>query len=76
MHSSHYGGIEKSRGDIISGYYRYDNGEVINTKTLYENIGVADAPLVSSVEDIALLLKTIVGENSFISQQVKETLFG
>jgi len=76
MHSSHYGGIEKNRGDIISGYYRYDNGEVINTKALYENIGVADAPLASSVEDIALLLKTIVSEDSFISQQVKETLFG
>jgi len=76
MNSSHYGGIEKERGDIISGYFRYDNGETINTKALYENIGVADAPLVSSVQDMALLLKSIVSDDSFVSQQVKDTLFG
>jgi len=76
MHSSHYGGIEKERGDIISGYFRYDNGEIINTKALYENIGVADAPLVSNVQDMALLLKTIISDDSFVSQQVKDSLFG
>ena len=76
MNSSHYGGVEKELGDIISGYFRYDNGEVLNTKALYENIGVADAPLVSSVEDMALLLKTIISDDSFISQHVRDTLFG
>jgi D-alanyl-D-alanine carboxypeptidase len=76
MNSSHYGGVEKERGDIISGYSRFNDDEVINTKTLYENIGVADAPLVSSVEDIALLLKTIISDDSFISSHVKDTLLG
>jgi D-alanyl-D-alanine carboxypeptidase len=76
MNASHYGGVEKERGDIISGYSRFNDDEVINTKPLYENIGVADAPLVSSVEDIALLLKTIISDDSFISPHVKDTLLG
>lgn len=75
MNSSHYGGVEKERGEIISGYISWFNDdELFNTKTLYENIGVADAPLVSSVEDIALLLKTIISDDSFISPHVKARL--
>jgi D-alanyl-D-alanine carboxypeptidase len=76
MHSSHYGGVEKEHGDSISGYYKDEDVGVLNTKPLYENIGVADAPLVASVADMALLLKTIVSGDSFISQHVKNTLYG
>jgi D-alanyl-D-alanine carboxypeptidase len=76
MNASHYGGVEKERNSIISGYFRYENGEMLNTKALYENIGVADAPLVASVEDVALLLKTIINDDGFVSQHSKEQLFG
>jgi len=76
MKSSYYGAVEKDLYDAISGYLKYDNGDVINTKIFYENIGVADAPLVASVEDMALLLKTIVSEDSFVSQHIKDILFG
>jgi len=76
MNSSHYGGVEKEQGAIISGYYKYEDGEILNTKSFYENIGVADAPLVASVEDMALLLKTIINDDSFVSDHAKGALFG
>ena len=76
MISSYYSGVEKERGEIISGYYTDVDGEVIQTKSWYENIGVADAPLVSSVNDMALLLKTIIEDETLISQEVRDNLFG
>jgi D-alanyl-D-alanine carboxypeptidase len=81
MHSAYYGGVEKENGDIISGYFHDVSGEftgevggVINTKSWYENIGVADAPMVANVEDMALLLRSIVSEDSSISAEVRATL--
>ncbi len=78
MHSTHFGGVEKEQGDIISGYYHdidgdftSEAGKVINTKSWYENIGVADAPMVASVEDMALLLRSIVSDDSNISQDIR-----
>jgi len=76
MNSSFYGGVEKSLGDIISGYAISNEYGVINTKPFYENIGLADAPLNSNVEDLALLLKTIVEQNGHVSEYVKDQLFG
>ena len=78
MNSTIYNGVEneKSQGEMISGYFNDDEDGVINTKPLYENIGVADAPLRSSVEDITLLLKNIVGQDGDVSEYVKEQLFG
>jgi len=76
LEASHYGGVEKSLGDIISGYYTEDDGNVINTKTWYENIGVADAPLVSNVEDMAQILKVIISDESLVTPEIKEILFG
>ena len=76
LEASHYGGVEKSLGDIISGYYTEGDGNVINTKSWYENIGVADAPLVSNVEDMAKILKTIITDESLVAPAIKEVLFG
>lgn len=76
MHSSFYGGLEKSHGDIISGYYTDETLGTINTKIYYQNIGFADAPLRSNVEDLALLLKAIAGNEGVISSEVKTTLTG
>jgi D-alanyl-D-alanine carboxypeptidase len=63
-------------GDIISGYVVNDVYGEFDSKPFYENIGVADAPLTASVEDLALLLKMIVGQDDDISPYVKDQLFG
>lgn len=76
MNSSFYNGVEKSLGDIISGYVVNDDYGEFDSKPYYENIGVADAPLSANVEDLALLLKMIVGPDEDISPYVKEQLFG
>jgi len=76
MNSSFYNGVEKSLGEIISGYVVDDVYGEFNSKPYYENIGVADAPLSANVEDLAVLLKLIVGQGSSISQYAKEQLFG
>jgi D-alanyl-D-alanine carboxypeptidase len=63
-------------GDIISGYVVNDVYGEFDSKPFYENIGVADAPLTASVEDLALLLKMIVGPGDAVSPYVKDQLFG
>ena len=76
MNSSFYNGVEKSLGEIISGYVVDDEYGEFDSKPYYENIGVADAPLSASVEDLALLLKMIVGPGDDISPYVKDQIFG
>ena len=77
MNSTIYNGVEneKSQGEMISGYFSNDEYD-LNTKPMYENIGVADAPLRSNVEDMTLLLKFIVDQDAHVSDYVKEQLFG
>ncbi|GAB2702776.1 serine hydrolase domain-containing protein [Aliiglaciecola aliphaticivorans] len=70
LNSTYYNGLEKSLGTIISGYVNID-GVLENAKPVYENIGVSDAPLVSSVSDISLLLKSIVDEDSVVDSDVR-----
>ena len=36
---------------------------------------MADAPVVSSVEDLALFLKSLIIDESFINQNVRDTIF-
>jgi D-alanyl-D-alanine carboxypeptidase len=80
MNSSHYGGVEKEHGDIISGYYKYEDGEVLNTKPFYENIGVADDSFVSEHAKEVLFGEDNLqpmGDGSFYGQGIiKETING
>jgi D-alanyl-D-alanine carboxypeptidase len=76
MNSSFYNGVEKSLGEIISGYVVDDEYGEFDSKPYYENIGVADAPLSANVEDLALLLRMIVGPDDDVSPYVKDQLFG
>lgn len=59
LDSMSYGGLEKEYASINSGYFLYD-GKLIDTKPYYENIGVADAPVVGTAKDMADLLSIIV----------------
>ncbi|WP_032096036.1 MULTISPECIES: serine hydrolase domain-containing protein [unclassified Alteromonas] len=74
MNNTYYNGLEKDKGSIISGYTEFDD-EIENTKFVYENIGVADAPLVSTVEDMSLLLRAIVSDDSHLDNAITEHLF-
>ena len=75
MNNSYYNGVEKALGTIISGYFNL-NGEVLNTKVAYENIGVADAPLVSTVEDMTLLLRAVATDDTIVSSSIRELMIG
>lgn len=75
MNNTYYNGVEKALGQIISGYFNL-NGEVLNTKEAYENIGVADAPLVSTVEDMTLLLRAIATDDTIVSSSIRELMIG
>ncbi|MBC3766329.1 serine hydrolase domain-containing protein [Neptunicella marina] len=73
--SMHYGAVEREQYDTASGYLLYD-GVMVDTKAFYERIGVADAPLVANVEDIANLLKVIVTDDPMISEESHARLRG
>ncbi|WMN60845.1 beta-lactamase family protein [Pseudoalteromonas xiamenensis] len=67
-----YGGIEQNLGSITSGYFKNEDG-VLNTRPFYQNIGVADAPVVGNAKDMADLLKIIV-EGALLSEPTHQFL--
>ena len=76
LNHTFYNGIEKDNAEIISGYYVTADGETINTKPYYQNIGVADAPLMSTVTDMSALLKALMTDNSTINEDIRRLLMG
>ena len=75
LNNTYYNGLEKELGSIVSGYLKID-GELINSKPAYENIGVADAPLVSTVEDMTSLLRAIMTDYSIVTEDIRNILLG
>ncbi|OKY27350.1 serine hydrolase [Thalassotalea sp. PP2-459] len=75
LNDTFYLGHEKSLGDIISGYVN-DDGEIINTKPFYENVGVADAPLATTVTDLSTLLRAIMTDDTIVNDDIRELLLG
>ncbi len=59
----------------IAGYLSADE-KFIETKALYEGIGVSDAPVVSDVKDLARFLKTVITDTDKVSQSVRNTMVG
>ncbi len=75
MEATYYMGIEKDQGDFISGYHTFDD-EIYDTKLYLENVALADEPVVSNVEDMALFLKSVVADQSFINAEIRDDFFG
>ncbi|GBL05105.1 serine hydrolase [Glaciecola sp. KUL10] len=75
LNHTYYNGLEKELGSTISGYVIFDE-DLEDSKVIYENVGVADAPLVSSVQDMNLLLNAILTDDSVIGDDVREILIG
>lgn len=76
LNDTFYLGIEKDLGQIISGYLIDDDGDVINTKPFYENVGVADAPLATTVTDLSKLIRAIITDDSVVNDDIRELLLG
>jgi len=77
MDDTYYRGIEKDQGDFISGYHQFDDHDTIyQTKSYLENVSQASSPVVSSVEDMALFLKSAVTDQSFINASIRDDFFG
>jgi D-alanyl-D-alanine carboxypeptidase len=77
MNATYYRGIEKDHGDFISGYHKFDDHDTTyETKSYLENVSQASSPMVSSVEDMALFMKSVVAEPSFINDSIRNEFFG
>jgi len=84
LNSSYSKGVEEHKPDFISGYF-YNDGDTdfpspvnewFDTKNLMGNSAFSDAPLASSVKDIAKLLKSIVSENKIVKSSARENIIG
>jgi len=77
MNATYYRGIEKSQGDFISGYYLYEgDNKVYDTKEFLINVSETNSPIVSSVEDMALFMKSVVADQGFINEDIRENFLG
>ncbi|WOH36439.1 serine hydrolase domain-containing protein [Thalassotalea fonticola] len=77
MDATYYIGIEKDQGDFISGYHQFDDHDTTyETKSYLENISEASSPVVSSVEDMALFMKSVAAEQSFINDSIRNDFVG
>jgi D-alanyl-D-alanine carboxypeptidase len=75
LNDTYYGGVENELGMSISGYI-IEDGEMENTKPFYESVGVADAPLVTTVSDLSQLLRAIMTDDSVVTDDIRELLIG
>lgn len=75
LNGTYFNGVENDRGDIVSGYFYFDD-ELVDTKPYYDNIGVADAPFVGPAEDVSTLLRAIVQDDSVVTDDMREEMFG
>lgn len=75
LNNTYYSGLEKELGNTASGYTKID-GSLVNTKPFYYNIGVADAPLVSTVSDLNTLLRAIIKDTHNVDDDIRELLIG
>jgi len=77
MNATYYRGIEKSQGDFISGYYLYEgDNKVYDTKEFLINVSESNSPIVSSVEDMALFMKSAVADQGFINDNIRDNFLG
>jgi len=74
LDSTYYIGVENELGDRISGYQMID-GQRINTKVFIENFAPASAPVVATVEDLALFMRTLISDESFVNNDVRELMY-
>ncbi|MBU3023817.1 serine hydrolase [Aestuariibacter sp. A3R04] len=75
MNNTYYSGWENELGESISGYLLLGD-EMLDTRPFYASVGVADAPLVTTVTDLSALLTAIVSDDSPLSEEVRNILVG
>ena len=75
LNDTYYSGLEREMGSTASGYTKID-GNTLNTKPFYYNVGVADAPLVSTASDLNTLLRAIIKDTHTVNDDIRETLLG
>jgi len=77
MNNTYYRGIEKNQQGFISGYHTFEDiNETYDTKAYQENIAVASSPVVSTVEEMALFMKSVVSDQSFLNDSIRAEVFG
>ncbi|REL28196.1 class A beta-lactamase-related serine hydrolase [Thalassotalea euphylliae] len=72
---TYYSGFENELGSSIPGYI-WEDGTRVNTKPFYESVGVADAPLVTTVSDLTALLRAILTDKTVVTEEMRDLLIG
>ncbi len=76
MTSTYYMGNDAAFSDVIAGYFKTDEGELLDVRQFLINTSEAGSPVVSSVEDMAIFLKALITDDSFANDAVKNIMFG
>lgn len=80
MDNTYYLGFENDRGEIVSGYRDLadlgfsETSMVEDVKPLFANLGLADAPVASTTEDMSRFLRSLGTENQLLSEQSINTM--
>lgn len=73
--NTYYRAVEKERGNIISGYHDFDDGN-IDVKPYVENFVMASSPLNSTLGEMQRLFKATITDEQFISPETRNALYG
>ncbi|PAJ73327.1 hypothetical protein CJF42_16560 [Pseudoalteromonas sp. NBT06-2] len=84
MTSSYSKGVEEHKPKLTSGFFINDVDPTfpipmniwVDTKDIIGTTATSDAPLTSSVNDMAKLLRAIVTNNNIVNQRVREQMIG
>ena len=68
-------GYENHMGEIIPGYELYE-GQYVNTGPIISNIFSSASPVASTVTDLALFYKSLITDTDFISDDIRELMWG
>ena len=71
MDNTFYLGVENDLGDIIDGYQVLHESQE-SMKAFIENFAPANAPVASTVTDLAIFMHALISDNSFISEEIRD----
>ena len=81
MDATFYLGAESEKGEIISGYRALsdldltDSDEVRDLKPFLYNLGVADAPVASTVEDFLRFQQALLDSQTLLDEETRSQIF-
>lgn len=77
MVDTFYKGQETAYGEFISGYMDINGDGILDDVKPYQlNVARASSPVASSVQDLALFLRSLIDDNNFVTGADREQMYG